>query len=62
MLNYYQVYPKIWKKSVKNYNRKKWTLSYEVKDNDSIIESSLEENTVSGRQEMTSELRFGGQF
>lgn len=31
----------------------------EMKDNDSIIESSLEENKVSGRQEMASELRFG---
>lgn len=31
----------------------------EMKANDSIIESSLEENKVSGRQEMASELRFG---
>lgn len=30
-----------------------------MKANDSIIESSLEENKVSGRQEMASELRFG---
>lgn len=30
----------------------------EMKDNDSIIESSLEENKISGRQEKASELLF----
>ena len=41
--------------SQKKMNTIRWG---EMKDNDSIIESSLEENKISGRQEKASELLF----